>query len=131
MIRHDNFAAQQHVVSPSLLLNYDLPFVLNNNCLKLKMSSAYQTIIMCLCEQMQTIPAPPAEQSNYEVWARSFLKTLVHCHFVLLFQCLLIIQAAFDHLAKGGTDAVVEEMMNEAIRTIGVIMNDTWMTWAS
>ena len=41
------------------------------------MSSAYQTVVTHLREQMQTIPAPPAEQSDYELWTRSFVKTLV------------------------------------------------------
>ena len=41
------------------------------------MSSAYQTVVVRLREQMQTIPAPPAEQSNYELWTHSFVKTLV------------------------------------------------------
>ena len=41
------------------------------------MSSAYQTVVAHLREQMQTIPAPPAEQSDYELWTRSFVKTLV------------------------------------------------------
>ena len=41
------------------------------------MFSAYQSIIALLCEQMQMLPAPPAEQSNYELWAHRFVKTVV------------------------------------------------------
>ena len=41
------------------------------------MFSAYQSIIVLLREQMQTLPAPPVEQSDYELWARRFVKTVV------------------------------------------------------
>ena len=41
------------------------------------MFSTYQSIIALLREQMQMLPAPPAEQSDYELWARKFVKTVV------------------------------------------------------
>ena len=94
------------------------------------MSSAYQTVVARLCDQMQTIPAPPAEQSDYELWTRSFLKTLVsHCS-ALQKRCSSIIKAAYDHLAKGETDTAVVEMVDEAIRTIEAVVDDTWVSWA-
>ena len=130
MIRHDNFAARRHVASPSLLSNYDLPFILNNNLPKPTMSSAYQTVVARLREQMQTIPAPPAEQSDYELWTRSFVKTLVGRQFIKLFGCSLLSKAAFDRLAKGETDAAVEEMVDEAVRTIESVADDAWVPWA-
>ena len=37
---------------------------------------------------------------------------------------------AFNHLAKGEIDTAVEEMVEEAIFTIGTVVNDTWVTWA-
>ena len=94
------------------------------------MSSAYQTIVARLREQMQTIPAPPAEQSNYELWTRSFLKTLVSRRSALQKRCSSIIKAAYDRLAKGETDAAVVEMVDEAVRTIEAIADDTWVSWA-
>ena len=36
---------------------------------------------------------------------------------------------AFDRLAKGETDAAVEEMVNEAVRTIESIADDAWISW--
>ena len=130
MIRHDNFVARQHVASPSLLSNYDLPFILNNNRLKPTMSSAYQTVVARLREQMQTIPAPPAEQSDYKLWTRSFVKTLVGRQFIKLFGCSSLSKAAFDCLAKGETDAAVEEIVDEAVRTIKSVADDAWVPWA-
>ena len=94
------------------------------------MSSAYQTVVARLREQMQTIPAPPAEQSDYELWTRSFLKTLVsHCS-ALQKRCSFIIKAAYNRLAKGETDAAVVEMVDEAVRTIEAVADDTWVSWA-
>ena len=129
MIRHDNFAARRHVASPSLLSNYDLPFILNNNRLKPTMSSAYQTVIAHLREQMQMIPAPPVEQSDYELWTCSFVKTLVGRQFIKLFGCSSLSKVAFDHLAKGETDAAVEEMVDEAVHTIESVADDAWVPW--
>ena len=94
------------------------------------MSSAYQTVIARLREQMQTIPAPPTEQSHYELWTRSFVKTLVGRPFIKLFGCSSLSKAAFDRLAKGETDAVVEEMVDEAVRTIESVADDAWVPWA-
>ena len=37
---------------------------------------------------------------------------------------------AFDHLAKGETDAVVEEMVDEAVRMIKSVADDAWVPWA-
>ena len=37
---------------------------------------------------------------------------------------------AFDRLAKGETDAAVEEMVNKAVRTIEPIADDAWISWA-
>ena len=44
-----------------------------------KMSDMQRLIVGRLREQSQTLPGPPAEKSNYEVWARGFLKLLVSC----------------------------------------------------
>ena len=44
-----------------------------------KMSNVYQIIVMHLHKQSQTLPAPPAEKSDCEAWARDFLKFLVSC----------------------------------------------------
>ena len=86
------------------------------------MSSTYQTVIACLHKQMQTIPAPPAEQSDYEVWARSFLKTLVgHC-FASPFRCLLIIQVAFNYLAEGGTVGTI--IIPETVEEVTLCINN-------
>jgi hypothetical protein len=41
------------------------------------MSSAYESLVARLREQMQTLPAPPAEVGDYEVWARRFVVGLV------------------------------------------------------
>ena len=94
------------------------------------MSSAYQTIIARLRKQMQTIPAPPVEQSDYKLWTRSFLKTLVSRCSALQNQCSSIIKVAYDRLAKGETDPAVVEMVDEAVHTIEAIMDDTWVSWA-
>ena len=94
------------------------------------MSSAYQTVVAHLREQMQTIPAPPAEQSDYELWTRSFLKTLVSHRSALQKRCSFIIKVAYDRLAKGETDAAVVEMVDEAVRTIEAVADDTWVSWA-
>ena len=37
---------------------------------------------------------------------------------------------AFDCLAKGETDAAVEEMVNEAVRTIEPVADNAWISWA-
>ena len=36
---------------------------------------------------------------------------------------------AFDCLAKGETDAAVEEMVNEAVRTIESVADNAWISW--
>ena len=36
---------------------------------------------------------------------------------------------AFDCLAKGETDAAVEEMVDEAVRTIESVADDAWVPW--
>jgi hypothetical protein len=41
------------------------------------MSAAYESLVARLREQMQTLPAPPAEVADYEVWARRFVIGLV------------------------------------------------------
>ena len=94
------------------------------------MSSAYQTVIARLCEQMQMIPAPPVEQSDYELWTCSFVKTLVGHQFIKLFGCSSLSKVAFDHLAKGETDVAVEEMVEEAVHTIESVADDAWVPWA-
>ena len=37
---------------------------------------------------------------------------------------------AFDRLAKGETDAAVEEMVDEAVRTIESVADNAWVPWA-
>ena len=94
------------------------------------MSSAYQTVVARLRKQMQMIPAPPTEQSDYELWTRSFVKTLVGRQFIKLFGCSLLSKAAFDRLAKGETNVAVEEMVDEAVHTIESVADDAWVSWA-
>ena len=42
-----------------------------------KMSDMHRLIVSHLREKRQTLPGPPAERSDYEAWARDFLKLLV------------------------------------------------------
>ena len=54
----------------------------------LKMSNIYHVIVTCLCAQSQSLPEPPTEVGNYEVWAHGFLQLLVS-HFWIVLCCLL------------------------------------------
>ena len=56
-----------------------IPINMNKPLQQTQMFSTYQSIIALLCKQMQTLPAPPAEQSDYELWAHRFMKTVVCC----------------------------------------------------
>jgi hypothetical protein len=49
---------------------------LNYNRLQMS-SAAYESLVARLREQMQTLPAPPAEVGDYEIWARRFVVGLV------------------------------------------------------
>ena len=41
-----------------------------------------------------------------------------------------MVQAAFDRLSKGGPHAAVEAMVEEAVATLEVVANDSWVPWA-
>ena len=45
----------------------------------------------------------------------------------MLHLLLIVSQVGFDHLAKGESDAMVEEMIREAVGTIEAIAEDSWV----
>ena len=93
------------------------------------MFSTYQSIIALLCEQMQTLPAPPVEQSDYKVWTCKFMKTVVH-HLLIYQSCWVIgTQVGFNCISKGEWNPLVEEMVDEAAAVLEVVADDLWITW--
>ena len=41
----------------------------------------------------------------------------------------MLSKVAFNHLAKGETDAAVEKMVDEAVCTIESVADDAWISW--
>ena len=82
------------------------------------MSNIYCVIIMCLHAQSQSLPEPPAEVSDYEVWAHGFLQLLVSCPQIHLQHLPIHLQMVFDGISKGMKDLVMEQMVDKATKVL-------------
>ena len=86
-------------------------------------------IVSRLREQSQTLPAHPAEKSDYEAWARNFLQLLVSRRKIDPPHT----DASVGHLrrlSKVEEDETVDQMVKDATKVVEDVADESWVPWA-
>ena len=120
--------SQSPLFSPITPTSQNVPKKKNQH--NTKMSNIYCVIITCLHTQSQSLPEPPAEVSDYEVWAHGFLQLLVSCPRIHLQRLPIHLQMVFDGISKGMKDPVMEQMVDKATKVLEAIADKSWAPWA-